>query len=174
MARGDRGDPLLLRLSREIAWRPVGDRHAELRWRLAGQRDDLRELFGRELRRAAALRLVTDDVQNERLKIVVADALRLSAREQSHVLREALAPTTDALAVDAERGCHVDTKTAVGRAENDARSLDDSMLRRRGARDAFKNLALLWRKNDDRCVLWHVALMIRPIAHRNHSDHVPA
>ncbi len=114
MAGRNRGDPLFIRLARKIAGRPVRDGQAELRWKLAGQGDKLCELLGRKFRRATALGLVADDVEEKRLEVRVADVLRLSTREQPHVLSEPPAPTTYSLAVDAERCGHVDAEAPIG------------------------------------------------------------
>ena len=77
-------------------------RKIELRWRLTCERNELRELFGRELRRPSALGIVTYDLEDQLFKIVVADILFLCACKQAHLRRETAAPPPHALGVDAE------------------------------------------------------------------------
>lgn len=105
-------------------------RQAKLRRLLACKRDDLCELLGGELRGDAASIVVAENVENERLKIVVVDLLGLRAGEHPHHVGPSVPPAPHSLCVNAERRRLLDAENTVGGQHHDLRALDKSLLRR--------------------------------------------
>jgi hypothetical protein len=64
-------------------------------------------------------------------------------------------------------------KLTVRRTKNNAGSLDDALLGRRGAHQMFKDGALARQEGDDGCVLWHRSRMIRNATESNGSQLQP-
>ena len=151
-------DSLLLRLARELG---RSHRHPELRGLLAREGNDLRKLLGAELRRDTAAIVVAENVQDERLQIVVVDILLLGAGEHAHDLGPPLSPSPHALSVDAERRCLLDAQLAIGGPEHNLRALNESLFRRRLAAQPLKDGALALRDDDDRRVLRHQGCVIQ-------------
>jgi hypothetical protein len=106
----------------------VRDRHPDLLGRPTRQRDDLGELFSRELGRYAAPLLVPENFQQHRLQFVVRD---LRAAGRSHlVLRrgEPPSPAIDPLLVNPQRRSLGDARSPLSGPQDDLHSLSQSSL----------------------------------------------
>ena len=142
-------------------------RQAKLRRLLTCKRDDLRELFGGELRGNAASIVVAENVEDERLEIVVVDLLRLRAGEHPYHVGPSAPPAPHSLRVDAERRRLLDAKDAVGGQQHDLRALDKALFCSRRTAQALKDRALTLRDDDDRRVLRHQRHVIHRADKRN-------
>ena len=130
MPRRDRwNNAALLGLEGELPWRPVGDRKAELRRVLAGQRNDLCELLGAELARRAATRLVGQHVDDQRLELLVGRLLApLRIGEAFALVAPTVSPAQDPLWVNPECGCLLDRRLARSGPKHYLDALRDSPL----------------------------------------------
>lgn len=142
-------------------------RKPELFGLLAGERDDLRDLFGGELWRGARAVVVAKDVDDQRLKLSVGHGLQLCTQQPIHLANPTMPPSGHALDVDAERGRLVDAAHTVGGHDDDARSLDESVLLRRGAAKPLQDGALSRKQRNFRRNAGHQLGMIRIEADRN-------
>lgn len=149
-------------------------RKADVFWLLAGERDDLRDLFGLELRRRSRAVVVPEDVDDQCLEIAVGHRLQLRAQHSIHFVDPTVPPSSDALYVDTEGGGLIDVPRAVGGHDDDARALDEPVRLCRGAAKPFQNGALSWEQRNFRRSAGHLFGMIRIKANGNPCDFSPA
>jgi hypothetical protein len=160
-ARNVVDDLPFLRLSPQLLGRPVCHRNPNLFGLLAGERDDLRDLFGGELWRGPRAVVVAEDVDDQRLKISVGYWLQLCAQQSIHLANPTMPPSSHALDVDAESSRLIDAAHTVGGHDDDARSLDESVLLRRGAAKPLQDGALSREQRNFRRSAGHRLGMIR-------------
>lgn len=136
-------------------------RNIEIFWRLAGERDDLRDLFGFELRRGSRAVVVAENVDDQCLEIAVGHRLQLRPQQSIHFVDPTMPPSSHALHVDAEGDGLIDVPHAVGGHDNDARALNEAVRFCRRAAKPFQNSALSGEQRNFRRSAWHPFGMIR-------------
>jgi hypothetical protein len=135
-------DLSLLRLAGKLTWRPMRERQANVRWGLACEGDDSRNLLRAELGARAAAVVVAEDVDDERLQLVVGDVLRFRAHELLRRRRPTAPPSANPLRIDAERASLLDAKLPIGGPKDDSCALYDALLGRGGAHQTLKDSTL--------------------------------
>jgi hypothetical protein len=103
------------------------EREAERARFLARERDDLRELFRRELGRRSRAVVVAQNIDDERIEIIVGNFLRFGAEQDSAHSRKAVTPSPNPLPIHAEPSRLFSIPNALRGPQDDASALDQKM-----------------------------------------------